>query len=65
MSPHHQSLTEFLTMGGYGTFVWSAYAIVAVTLVLNAVVPILHYRKLHRSLRWRLKVEAEDKGKAT
>lgn len=28
---------EFLAMGGYAAYVWSAYAIAAIVLVLNAV----------------------------
>jgi heme exporter protein D len=34
-----QALSTFLHMGGYGAFVWSAYAIAALVLVLNLVLP--------------------------
>ncbi|MGH8361874.1 MAG: heme exporter protein CcmD [Gammaproteobacteria bacterium] len=30
---------EFLTMGGYGAYVWPAYATVLVVMVVNAVLP--------------------------
>ena len=65
MSPYHQSLADFLAMGGYGDFVWTAYGIVALTLVLNAVVPILQHRRLKASLRHRIQAEAgEDRSSA-
>lgn len=32
-------MAEFLDMGGYGAYVWSAYGLSAVVLVLNAVLP--------------------------
>jgi heme exporter protein D len=37
-------VSEFLHMGGYAAYVWSAYAIAAVVLGLNAIVPALRER---------------------
>jgi len=48
------SLTEFFSMGGYGTYVWSSYAICAVVLLANVVQPLLRERKTLRELRKRL-----------
>ena len=39
-------MTEFLNMGGYGLYVWPAYLIVAIVLVLNLVVPLRRHRRL-------------------
>jgi len=39
-------MTEFLNMGGYGLYVWPAYLIVAIVLILNLVVPLRHHRRL-------------------
>jgi heme exporter protein D len=39
------SWSEFFAMGGYATFVWSSYAITAVVLIANIVLP-LRQRKL-------------------
>ena len=37
--------SEFFAMGGYATFVWSSYALTAVVLIANIVLP-LRQRKL-------------------
>ena len=39
-------MAEFLAMGGYALFVWSAYGLVAVVLIGNAVVPWWRHRRL-------------------
>ncbi len=39
-------MTEFLNMGGYGLYVWPAYLIVAIVLILNLIVPLRHHRRL-------------------
>ncbi|HKT32403.1 MAG TPA: heme exporter protein CcmD [Gammaproteobacteria bacterium] len=44
---------EFLTMGGYGAYVWPAYAIVLVVMVVNAVLPGRRQRALLKHLRHR------------
>jgi heme exporter protein D len=53
------SLTEFLSMGGYATYVWSSYGICTVVLVLNIVLPIMRERNIMRTLQKRL--YSEDK----
>lgn len=44
------NLSEFLHMGGYGAYVWSAYGITFVAMILAVVVPL----RQHSSLRQRL-----------
>lgn len=44
------SLAEFLAMGGYAVYVWPAYGISLVVLLLNVVVPIVQRRQLLREL---------------
>ncbi len=39
-------MTEFMDMGGYGLYVWPAYLIVAIVLILNLVVPLRRHRRL-------------------
>ena len=39
-------MTEFLNMGGYGLYVWPAYLIVAIVLILNLVEPLRRHRRL-------------------
>lgn len=43
------SLQEFLNMGGYAVYVWPAYGIAALVLIINAVQPV---RRLHHKLAW-------------
>lgn len=42
------SLGEFLAMGGYGAYVWSAYALMVVVLVWNVAVPLACLRRRRR-----------------
>ncbi|MDE2024362.1 MAG: heme exporter protein CcmD [Gammaproteobacteria bacterium] len=42
---------EFLTMGGYGAYVWPSYALVLVVMVINAILPGRRQRALLKQLR--------------
>ncbi|KAF3981089.1 MAG: heme exporter protein CcmD [Methylococcales symbiont of Hymedesmia sp. n. MRB-2018] len=44
------SFNEFLAMGGYGMYVWSAYGIAFVVLLLNIVLPFMQRKQLVRDL---------------
>jgi len=48
------SLNEFFSMGGYATYVWSAYGITFVVLMLNIILPLMTERKTIRELQKRL-----------
>jgi heme exporter protein D len=54
------SLNEFLHMGGYGVYVWSAYGICFVALVLNVLLPILNERKILQRLQDRLYEQTDN-----
>ncbi|MDE2461677.1 MAG: heme exporter protein CcmD [Gammaproteobacteria bacterium] len=41
---------EFLTMGGYAAYVWPAYGVALVVMVLNAVLPARRQRALLKEL---------------
>jgi len=41
----------FWSMGGYGTYVWSAYGITIAVLIVNAVAAIRRLRILRRKIR--------------
>ncbi len=43
--------SEFLTMGGHGLYVWSAYAIALVVLVYNLLAPFLTRRRVLAQIR--------------
>jgi len=44
------SVTEFLDMGGYAAYVWPAYSIVAVALLLNLILPLKRHQRLRLEL---------------
>ena len=46
-------MSEFLHMGGYAPYVWTAYGTALVVLALNLAVPIARRRRLIRALRGR------------
>ncbi len=48
-------MNQFLSMGGYGGYVWSAFAIFAIVLLLDAAAPLLKRRRVLRELRGRVR----------
>lgn len=44
------NFNQFLSMGGYGVFVWPAYGITFAILLLNTVLPLIHKKQLLREL---------------
>ncbi|HEY1771651.1 MAG TPA: heme exporter protein CcmD [Gammaproteobacteria bacterium] len=47
------SLHEFLTMGGYAGYVWPAYAVAAVVMIANAVMPLGRLKRIKADIRVR------------
>jgi heme exporter protein D len=47
------SLHEFLSMDGYGAYVWPAYALAAVVIIINIVLPLKRLRQLKADIRRR------------
>ena len=47
------SLHEFITMGGFGIYVWPAYGVVLVVMVANAMLPGRRQRALLKQLQRR------------
>ena len=41
-------MNEFLNMGGYGFYVWSAFGISTLILAALIIEPVLHHRKARR-----------------
>lgn len=56
------SLNEFFSMGGYGLYVWSSYAISAVVLLLNVIQPIMRERRTVRELQKRFSLTTANKS---
>ena len=51
-------LHEFLAMGGYAAYVWPAYAVFFIVLLLDALVPTVRRRQALRDLRAQLARQA-------
>ena len=49
------TLQEFIHMGGYGSYVWSSYAIALLVLLLNVIVPMLQHKKFLKETARRLR----------
>jgi len=45
-----KSFTEFLLMGGYAFYVWTAYGIAFVVLLINLVLPVVQRKQFLREL---------------
>jgi len=43
-------MSEFYAMGGYATYVWSAWGLTALIMTLNLVLPLRQCRKLRLEL---------------
>ncbi len=54
---YFSSLAEFVAMGGHGVYVWLAYAVFAVIMCANLVVPVVQGKQRVRQLAQRLKRE--------
>lgn len=55
-------MADFFAMGGYGTYVWSAYAIFFVVLVIDTVAPFLQKRRTLKELSNRMKRQSVKKS---
>ncbi len=53
-------MTEFFHMGGYAVYVWGSYAIGAVVLILNVVLPTQRHKQVLRDIRGRLRREQQS-----
>lgn len=49
------SLNEFLNMGGYGAYVWSAYGITFIVMIVAIVIPLRQHMLLRKRLTRQLK----------
>ncbi|MHB8252564.1 MAG: heme exporter protein CcmD [Acidiferrobacter sp.] len=54
------TFSQFLAMGGFGFYVWSAYAFAAIVVLINIVQPLIHSRKVWDMLRRDLDRARED-----
>ena len=54
-------MSEFLGMGGYAAYVWSAYAVFLIVLLFDAIGPLRQRRRTLRELGARLRRDAARK----
>ncbi len=62
---YFDNFTSFMTMGGHGTFVWSAYAVASLVIIYNLVAPVLARKKLVTRLHRQEKLQAQQRVKRT
>ena len=55
-------MADFFHMGGYGVYVWAAYAVFAVVLVADAVTPLWQRRNTLRDIAARLRRESTKRS---
>ena len=56
------SLSDFLNMGGYAFYVWTAYLFCAVVLGTSLVLPLLDRKRVMKLLRARMQRDAAASG---
>ncbi len=59
---HEFLASDFFKMGGYASFVWTAYAVFFVVLIADAIAPVLQRRRTLRELRGRRRREQMRKS---
>jgi heme exporter protein D len=57
-----QHMADFLAMHGYGFYVWTAYGVFFIVLLIDALAPLRQRRRTLAELRGRLKREANKKS---
>tara|TARA_R110002073_G_scaffold317094_1_gene490358 strand:+ start:243 stop:455 length:213 start_codon:yes stop_codon:yes gene_type:complete len=53
------SFAEFVDMGGYGFNVWSVYALFAIFIAINLILPLRKKDRIIRQLKRRIAIDAE------
>lgn len=56
-------MSEFLSMGGYGTYVWPSYAVFFLVLAAEALAPRLQRRRVLADIRGRVQRRAARDGR--
>ncbi len=56
------SFAEFVDMGGYGFNVWSVYALFAIFIAVNLILPLRKKQKIFRQLKRRMTLDDEIKN---
>jgi heme exporter protein D len=60
-----ESFSEFIHMGGHGTFIWSVYLITAVVILVNVLLPLRQKRQFFLDQVARSKREATAQASPT
>lgn len=57
-------MSDFLVMGGYGVYVWPAYTVFLLALLVDTFAPVLARRRMLKALRGRLHRQVRREGTA-
>ena len=55
---HWQSFSDFIAMGGYGTYVWGSFGVTALIMLIEPIVAIRNQKTLIARLKRQLRAEA-------
>lgn len=44
-------MTDFFSMGGYGSYVWSAWGLTVVVMTINLILPLRKHRQLRKQMQ--------------
>lgn len=58
------TLEQFFSMGGYAFYVWTAYGIALVVLIINLAAPLRRKSEVQNSIARSLKIEAAKQQRA-
>lgn len=59
---YFDSFEAFLAMGKHGVYVWSAYGLAVVVLIVNVIAPLLNKRKVVAKQQARLRREQQKRA---
>ena len=62
---YFETVGDFIAMGGHGPYVWGAYIITLVVMLLLVFTPLMHHRRLIREGRARVRREQRQQTKQT
>ena len=63
MSIHWNSFADFLTMGGYGLYVWGSFGVTALIMVVEPIVAVRNRKALVARLKRQARAERSTRNK--
>lgn len=51
LQPENRLMADFFSMGGYGSYVWSAWGLTVVVMAINLILPLRKHRQLRKQMQ--------------